>query len=162
MSRGFASPNNGFAKRAFSTVSVHLVKLCVGAESVSDQKQWIARRAAENEKAGLGRVHHHVTRMRPRRAEELVQGGSLYWVIKGVIQARQEIIELLPRAGADGIERTAIMLKPRLILTEPAPRRAFQGWRYLEAADAPHDLPRRSAKAPPPELNAKLAELGLL
>lgn len=143
-------------------MSIHLVKLCVGADSVDDQKDWVARRSAANEQAGLGRVHDHVTRMKPRREEELLNGGSIYWVIKGIIQARQEIIGIEERVGADEIRRTAILLKPRLILTDPQPRRAFQGWRYLRAEDAPGDLAKRSKKSPPPELNAALAELGLL
>jgi len=145
-----------------SVRSVHLVKLCVGTASLADQEDWVRRRSAENEKAGKGRIHDHVTRMRPRRMDELLAGGSLYWVIKGVILARQKILGLEPRTGADGIDRTAILLEPKLMLTEPAPRRAFQGWRYLEDADAPSDLPRRAAKGPPPELSAELAELGLL
>ncbi len=143
-------------------MTVHLVKLCVGADSLADQQAWIARRAAQNEKAGLGRIHDHVTRMRPRRMAEILDNGSLYWVIKGVILARQAILGLEPRTGTDGIERTAIMLAPALILTEAASRRAFQGWRYLEATDAPKDLRRQKGRAPPPELSAELAELGLL
>ncbi len=147
-------------------MSVHIVKLCVGAQSVDDQKDWVARRSAANKKAGLGDIHDHVTRMRPRREAELLDGGSLYWVIKGVILARQEILGLEERIGADEIRRTAILLKPQLVLTEPQPRRAFQGWRYLPEEDAPKDLDGRlcggSKNAPPPELNAALAELGLL
>ena len=143
-------------------MTVHLVKLCVGAETVEDQKRWIARRSKANEKAGLGRVHDHVTRMRPRREKELLDGGSLYWVIKGVILARQEIIGLEERIGADEIRRTAILMKPRLILTQAQPRRAFQGWRYLPQEEAPKDLAKRSGAQPPPALNAALAELGLL
>ena len=143
-------------------MTVHLVKLCVGAESVADQADWVKRRSAGNEAAGKGKIHDHVTRMRPRRVDELCRGGSLYWVIKGVILARQTILGLEARTGHDGIDRTAILLEPRLTLTEPQPRRAFQGWRYLEPADAPADLRRARGKAPPPELSAELAELGLL
>lgn len=144
-------------------MTIHLVKLCVGAESVADLEAWIAKKAAANEKAGRGRVHDHVTRMRPRRRGELLGGGSLYWVIKGVVLARQRILDFEPRTGADGIERTALLLKPALVLTEPQPRRAFQGWRYLRPEDAPRDLPRARGRSPaPPELSVKLAQLGLL
>lgn len=143
-------------------MTIHLLKLCVGASSVEDQRAWIKKRTAANEQAGRGRIHDHVTRMHPRRENELLDGGSLYWVIKGVVLVRQKILGLEKRIGADGIERAAILLEPKLILTEPQPRRAFQGWRYLRVEDAPADLPRRSRKAPPPELNAELAALGLL
>ena len=143
-------------------MAVHLLKLCVGASSVEDQCDWITKRLAANENAGRGRIHDHVTRMHPRREEELLDGGSLYWVIRGVILARQKILGLEKRVGADGIERTAILLVPKLVLTEPQPRRAFQGWRYLRPEDAPSDLPAASRKSPPPELSAELAMLGLL
>jgi hypothetical protein len=141
---------------------LHLLKLCVGAVSVDDQRDWIKRRVAWNEAQGRGAVHDCVTRMRPRRRDELLDDGSLYWVIKGVVLARQRILDLRPRTGEDGIERTAIMLEPELALTEPQPRRAFQGWRYLNAEDAPSDLASRRGKTPPPELFATLADLGLL
>ncbi len=143
-------------------MALHLLKLCVGAASVEDQKSWIRKRVAQNERSGLGRIHDCVTRMRPRRAEELIDGGSLYWVIKGVVLARQRILALEPRRGGDGVERTAIILQPRLHLTEPQSRRAFQGWRYLSPEDAPSDISGRSGNAAPPELSAALADLGLL
>ena len=144
-------------------MTIHLVKLCVGAQSVGDLEAWIEKKAAANKKAHGRRIHAHVTRMRPRRQEELLSGGSLYWVIKGVVQARQEIMGFERRIGADGIERTAILLKPQLVLTQAQPRRAFQGWRYLEPGDAPADLgAAERATALPPKLQSELAELGLL
>lgn len=143
-------------------MTVHLVKLSVGSEGVDSLKAWVDKKSAANEKAGLGRVHDHVTRMHPRREAELLDGGSIYWVIKGVIQARQKLIGLEKRVGADGIERCAILIEPPLILTEPQPRRAFQGWRYLPVEDAPRDIKTRSRRGPPPELSLELAELGLL
>ena len=143
-------------------MTVHLVKLCVGAETVGDLRDWVEKRTHQNEKAGHGRIHNHVTRMHPRRETELLGGGSLYWVIKGVILVRQAILGFEKRLGADQIERTAILLVPELVLTEPQHRRAFQGWRYLSAADAPGDLSLKRGKQPPPELSVELAELGLL
>lgn len=143
-------------------MTLHLVKLCAGAESVGDLADRIDHRAAVNEKAGLGRVHDHVTRMHPRREKELLEGGSIYWVIKGVILARQKIVGFERRTGKDEIERTAILLDPAYVLTEAQPRRAFQGWRYLAGEDAPRDLKKGARNGPPPELGRELAELGLL
>ncbi len=143
-------------------MTLHLIKLCAGAESVDDLADRIAHRAAVNEKAGAGRIHDHMTRMHPRRETELLGGGSLYWVIKGVILARQKILGFERRTGKDGIERTAVLLDPAYVLTEARPRRAFQGWRYLEGEDAPRDLKKGAQKGPPPELGRELAELGLL
>jgi hypothetical protein len=100
--------------------------------------------------------------MHPRREKELLEGGSIYWVIKGVILARQKIVGFEKRTGKDEIERTAILLDPAYVLTEAQPRRAFQGWRYLAGEDAPQDLKKGARKGPPPELGRELAELGLL
>lgn len=139
---------------------INLIKLCVGAQSVEDQAAWIARRARE---MGDGFRHVHVTRMWPKQEAKLLAGGSLYWVIKGLIQARQRIIGLDEVIGADGIRRCAIVMEPTLIRTATAPRRAFQGWRYLKPEDAPPDLPatRESEAALPPKLAQALNEIGL-
>ena len=99
--------------------------------------------------------------MFPKRRDELLSGGSLYWVIKGTVLVRQRIIDLATQAGNDGVDRCLIVLDPNLIPTEAQPRRAFQGWRYLANEDAPRDLPKAQSAAPP-ALRAKLAELGLL
>ncbi|WP_102226118.1 DUF1489 family protein [Acidimangrovimonas sediminis] len=138
---------------------VNLLKLCVGAEAVEDLLDWQARRMAENP----GQPLAHVTRMWPKREAEVLAGGSLYWVFKGTIGARQRITGLEERIGADGIRRCALVLDPQVIRTAPAPRRPFQGWRYLDPADAPRDLPAMRAADDdlPPELAAALAELGL-
>ena len=101
------------------------------------------------------------SRMRPRRESELLDGGSLYWVMKGVILVRQRIAGLEETVGADGLRRCAILLRPTLYRTEAQPKRAFQGWRYLKPEDAPRDL-AAAARKEPPELRMKLAELGLL
>lgn len=99
--------------------------------------------------------------MAPRRADELLDGGSLYWVVRGAVLVRQEIASVERVAGADGVGRCAIMLTPQLIATEPQPRRAFQGWRYLRPEDAPRDI-RGERRRETAALHAKLAELGLL
>lgn len=143
-------------------MAIHLVKLCVGAESVEDMAAWTRTRAAENARGTFGRASHHVTRMFPRRADELLDGGSLYWVIKGIILIRQRIIGLRPVRGADALARCAILLDPAIVETQAQPRRAFQGWRYLKPEDAPKDLKPGASRRAPPALRARLAELGLL
>lgn len=138
---------------------LNLIKLCVGAERVEDLARWQKTRAARNPD-GLPR---HVTRMWPKRAEELLDGGSLYWVFKGVVLARQRILRLDEVRGEDGIPRCGIVLDPAILRTEAMPKRPFQGWRYLPGKDAPRDLPkgRRDGEDLPPQLEAALAEIGV-
>lgn len=139
---------------------IHLVKLCVGAEGVEDLIRWQKTRQARGEDGHPV----HITRMWPRRAGEVVAGGSLYWVFRGAILARQRVLRLDRVTGLDGIARCAIVLDARVIRTEPAPRRPFQGWRYLEPAEAPADLGGAGVQAEaavPPALLAALAELGV-
>lgn len=114
--------------------------------------------------AGQAAEQFHTTRMIPKRAAELVDGGSLYWVIKGNIQARQRLLEIRPFTDADGISRCHLVLEPVLHETSWAPRRPFQGWRYLDPKDAPPDLSAAGADGEelPPELKRELAGLGLL
>lgn len=142
-------------------MTIHLLKLCVGADCVEDLRDWVKKRVARNEAAGRGVLHDHVTRMFPKKRDELLDGGSIFWVIKGVVLVRQKIADVKAVTGADGTNRCAILLAPKLIETEAQPRRAFQGWRYLAPEDAPRDI-CRSARREPPELRARLAELGLL
>lgn len=144
--------------------SLHLLKLCVGAESVDDLRAWQIRQAAMQRAEEKPPQHTHVTRMWPRREKELLNGGSLYWVIKGHIMARQEIIRLDRSAGLDGINRCSILLDRNIRRTIVTPRRAFQGWRYLNAADAPPDLTEDRLQTEdrlPPELEIALSDLGL-
>lgn len=139
--------------------TIHLVKLCVGAEQVEDLIVWQdSRRALRDDGCPV-----HVTRMWPKRGAELLAGGSLYWVFKGAILARQRVRALEECTGADGIRRCAIVLDPEVVLTTSALRRPFQGWRYLTPADAPRDLPkqRKGDDSLPPELSAALADIGL-
>ncbi len=137
---------------------LHLIKLAVGARDVDD----IARHQA---RAGPGGVAVH-TRQFPKRAASLVDGGSLYWVVAGLASARQRIRAVDETVRADGTRGTLLRLDPALIPVAPRRVRAFQGWRYLEPADAPADL---AAGGPGPEdddlparLRLALAELGLL
>jgi hypothetical protein len=102
--------------------------------------------------------------MWPKREVEIVNGGSIYWVIKGVIQCRQKVMRLDEYIGQDGIRRCAIVLDPEIVRTQTSLKRPFQGWRYLPTSDAPPDLPAgRAAEEPlPVELNRALAEIGVL
>jgi len=141
------------------TRPVHILKLCVGAESVEDLIDWQRTHPAP---FATGE-RQHVTRMWPKRADEVLAGGSLFWVIRGVVLCRQRILRLDPVEGADGIRRCGIVMAPEVIRTEAAPRRPFQGWRYLAAGDAPRDLPagRATDSALPEPLALALAEIGL-
>ena len=130
------------------TATLHLLKLCVGADGVEDLVAWQAERIAEARRGGRGPRPFHVTRMWPRRRGGAARGGSLYWVFKGMVLARQRILGLEPRRGEDGIERCAIRLDPEVVRTVPQPRRPFQGWRYLRAEDAPRDLIGAGAERP--------------
>ena len=137
---------------------IHILKLCVGAESVEDLAQWQAQ-MAPNWRPGTA---EHITRMWPKREADVLDG-SLYWVIKGVILARQKILDLDRREGADGITRCALVLDTTIHRTAPSPRRPFQGWRYLDPSEAPPDLTRARPReeALPPGLAEAMAEFGL-
>ncbi len=138
---------------------IHLVKLSVGTESVETLADWqdIARLNWPDKEP------RHVTRMWPKREAEILKGGSIYWVIKGVIQARQKIVALDEVIREDGIRRCGIVLDRELIRVESTPKRAFQGWRYLKPEDAPADLTKARAREEelPTELQSALAELGV-
>ena len=142
---------------------LHLLKLCVGAESISDLEDWIAQRMAVKRKRGEAEEHIHTTRMTPKRAEELLDGGSLYWVIKGQIAARETLLDIRPFTDSEGIGRTDLVLSGDVVPVMPRPFRPFQGWRYLQHKDAPPDLGKAGAIAEmPEELRRQLRELGLL
>ena len=143
-------------------MALHLVKLCVGAQSIADLQAWVALRRAQGAANQPHVPHTHVTRMTPKRASELLDGGSLYWVIKGQIAARQTLLGLEPVVGEDGIKRCALLLDEEVVAVTPRPMRAFQGWRYLKPEDAPADLTAPGAAEMPEELRRQLADLGLL
>ncbi|EKV31344.1 hypothetical protein C882_3717 [Caenispirillum salinarum AK4] len=137
---------------------LHLIKLSVGTESPETLAQWqagVSRR--------LGRIVH-TTRMTPRRGGEVLDGGSIYWVIKRLVRVRQRILGLHEGTDEGGRSFCAIELDPELVPVEPRSQRPFQGWRYLKPEDAPRDLPQGAAgeEPPPPEMAAELRKLGLL
>jgi hypothetical protein len=143
---------------------LHLIKLCVGAESIGDLEGWIAQRQALRRARGEPAEQLHTTRMVPKRVDELRDGGSLYWVIKGQLSARQRLLDIRPFTDADGIGRCHIVMEPVVVSVEPRPYRPFQGWRYLQDKDVPRDLSERGGElgAMPEEMRRELAELGLL
>ena len=139
---------------------MHMIKLCVGAERVEDLLHWQTNPRA---KGPDGRPWH-VTRMWPKRAEEIAGEGSLYWVFKGLVLCRQPILRFEPVDRGDGINRCGIILDPSVTRVASTPKRPFQGWRYLKPEDAPRDLPKgRANQEPlPPQLESALAEIGVL
>lgn len=142
------------------TNTIHLVKLSVGTETPEGLEAWQKTPHAK----GPDGLPCHVTRMWPKQEKPLLNGGSIYWVIKGVIQCRQRIIRLDEVFGTDGIRRCAIVLDPEVIRTTSATKRPFQGWRYLKPEDAPQDMTRAKSgdDALPPELAGALADIGIL
>jgi hypothetical protein len=156
-------------------MTVHLVKLCVGIDSITELQEYREQMQRKRARSGKGRKGGqledcHWTRMKPKRAEELLDGGSLYWVIRGRICVRHRILRLDDVEDEAGKPYCAIVYDPTVIITETRPRRAFQGWRYLEEEDAPPDIgdqraALRAAQAEadlPSKMVAELKALGLL
>ena len=143
---------------------LHLVKLSVGATSIKDLRGWIAERVKQAKAKGLPPRHIHVTRMAPKRVDELLDGGSIFWVIKGEIAAREKILAVEPFRDKDGIGRCRLVMEPKLIAVSPRPMRPFQGWRYLDPNSAPPDLGKaaESVAAMPEPMRRELRDLGLL
>ena len=132
---------------------LHMIKLCVGCDTVEELLDWHAGRVGPG---GPWLLH---TRQTPKRAAEMVEGGSLYRVFKGVILCRQRILDVAT-VGEGPNARCEVTLDAEVVRVAPTPRRAFQGWRYLEAKDAPEDLPAELAADVPPDLARQLRELG--
>jgi hypothetical protein len=132
---------------------LHMIKLCVGCDTVEDLLAW---RAADVRASRPWTMH---TRQTPKRAAEMLDGGSLYRVFKGVILCRQRILDIAT-VGEGPNARCEVTLDPEVARVAPTPRRAFQGWRYLEAKDAPEDLSQDLAADIPAELARQLRELG--
>jgi hypothetical protein len=144
-------------------MALHLIKLCVGCDSVQDLEDWIKEKLREKKKRRQPVEHIHTTRMAPKRADELVAGGSLYWVIRGAIMCRERLLAVRPFIDKEGIGRCRLVLDGKLVLVQPRPFRAFQGWRYLAASDAPRDLDRAAPGAAkmPEDLRREPRDLGL-
>ncbi|MFA4893513.1 DUF1489 family protein [Brevundimonas sp.] len=128
---------------------LHMIKLCVGVAKV----ETLERRAAKGQWLTVN------TRMTPKRAAELEDGGSLFWVMKGSVTCRMPILDITTK-GEGKDSRCLIKLSPDVIRTAPQARRPFQGWRYLEPKDAPMDLSTLDAGEVPPELAKQLREMG--
>lgn len=144
-------------------MTLHLIKLCVGIDTIAELEDWILEK--RRRAGGRARAHHHVTRMMPKRADALLDGGSLYWVIKGQLVCRQSLMAVEAFTDESGTGRCRLVLEPRVVAVAPRPCRPFQGWRYLEEADAPGDLGADAAAtigALPESLRRELVELGLL
>jgi hypothetical protein len=143
-------------------MALNLIKLCVGCDSVKDLQGWIKQRLADKKKRGEKPEHIHTTRMMPKRCDELLDGGSLFWVIRGEVLCRQKLLDVRAFTDKDGIGRCRLVLQPKVILVQPRPYRAFQGWRYYD--DAPPDLDRAApgTHAMPEQMRRELRELGLL
>jgi hypothetical protein len=145
-------------------MTLHLLKLCVGCDSIQDLEEWIEENRALHRRLKRPYEQTHTTRMVPKRAEEILDGGSLFWVIRGQVACRQSLIAIRPFTDAEGIGRCHLVLEPTVVPVEPRPYRPFQGWRYLDAKDAPRDLGQASGEVGemPESLRRELAELGLI
>jgi hypothetical protein len=139
-------------------MALHLIKLAVGVDDVAHMRALQKQRRKERGMACF------LTRHTPRRGEELLDGGSIYWVIKGQVRVRQRLLAFHPAVGADGEVRCAAEYDPALVETLWQPRRPFQGWRYLLPRDAPPDRPagRAGDEEMPPAMVQELRALGLL
>ena len=150
------------SKPAVPPARLHLIKLSVGSGSIEDLRRW-----QQGHRLKKGRVYHQ-TRMMPRRAEEIVGQGSIFWVIRSLVRCRQRILDFERILDREGRPSTLIWLAPELVPTWPQPWRAFQGWRYLAPEEAPPDLEQAlgqvggEVEEMPPEMLVELRELGLL
>jgi hypothetical protein len=144
-------------------MTLHIIKLCVGAESIEDLAQWQAKRIKEQKKRGVKKPQlMHVTRMTPKRKDEVLDGGSLYWVIKGQIAVRQKLLDLKPTTK-NGTPHCGLVYDPKLVPVQRRAHRAFQGWRYLDPKDAPADARgTKGLEKLPEDLQRELVSLGLL
>lgn len=144
-------------------MTVHLLKLAVGADSVAHLEAFVARQAEAARAVGDRPAARITTRMAPKRADEVTGGGSLYWVVKGLVAARQRVIAIEPFTDRTGTGRVSIVLDPSVVAVRPRPCRPFQGWRYLRAQDAPADLSTAAASDDmPPQMRRELLELCLI
>lgn len=146
-------------------MALNIIKLCVGASSIEDLAAWQRDRIREQKARGEKPRIFHATLQTPKRQAELLKGGSLYWVIKGIVQVRQKLVGFEEGVKEDGSPCCLILLDRKLVPVRPVPRRAFQGWRYLSEDDAPEDLGAGGGDdlaTLPPEMRRALLELGLI
>ena len=143
-------------------MALHLIKLAVGVTDLAHMKRLQANRRKER-RQGPRTPHWVYTRNTPRRPDELLDGGSLYWVVKGVVRCRQELVGFEEDIDEDdGKKYCRIKVKRTIVATAPVAFKPFQGWRYLEPERAPPDLSRGDTRDMPPEMAAELKRLGLL
>lgn len=149
--------------RSTPAEALHLLKLCVGVETIADLEDWIEETRLHHARLGRPYRQVHTTRMVPRRMDEIAGKGSLYWVIKGRIACRQRLTAVEPFTDGEGISRCHLVLEPAVIPVAPRLCRPFQGWRYLTEKDAPADLVSGAESGHMPEaLREELRALGLL
>lgn len=143
-------------------MTLHLIKLAVGVDSLAHMKKLQSERRKQR-RQGPRAPHWVYTRHMPRRTEELLDGGSLYWVVRGVIRCRQELVGFDEDFDKEEARKYCrIKVKRTLIQTAPQACKAFQGWRYLAPENAPPDLAKGDTADMPPEMAAELKRLGLL
>ena len=139
---------------------LHLTKLAVGVRDIEHIRALQAERAESNPPL------RHRTRNAPRRREEVLDGGSIYWVINGSMLARQRILDIIEDQRADNSACTGLVLDPEVVPLMGRPTKPFQGWRYLQPNDAPPDMPAMGeasgVDALPPPLRQQLRELCLI
>ena len=139
---------------------LHVMKLAVGVRDIDDLRGW------QTERAHVDPPLRHRTRNAPRRREEVLDGGSMYWVVNGTMLVRQRILDIIEDTRKDGTACCGLVLDPELVQLEGRPTKPFQGWRYLKAEDAPADLsaggPVLGMDALPAELRRELRALGLI
>jgi hypothetical protein len=136
---------------------IHLIKLAVGVRDIAHLAAIQTLRAAADPPL------RHQTRSTPKRAAELTAGGSIYWVIAGLLQARQLVRAVVEDRWDDETRCAGLVLDPRIVRVEARPVKAFQGWRYLSPTDAPADITGGTATdGMPPEMRAALTRLSLL
>jgi hypothetical protein len=156
---GIVAPVLVAAERGLDSAPLHLLKMAVGVADLDELRRIREQRRAER---GGDWVY---TRNRPRRAEAVLGGGSIYWVIRGQVRVRQRVIGFRAERDENGRAYCLIEVAPELVVTESRPWRAFQGWRYLSVADAPRDLGSSGAitgEPPPAAMLAELRALGLI
>lgn len=154
---------SGAGRGTTRVMPLHIIKLCVGTAEVAELVEWQAKH--RKIKFGGKACVYHTTFQTPKRQDEVLDGGSLYWVMKGMITVRQRLVGFKDGNKEDGSACCLLILDPEPVLVRPTPRRAFQGWRYLTAEDAPADLGKsgRSGIAQMPvKMQKDLADLGLL